>query len=115
MRVSGIVRASFWPREDERRRNRRPVQPDPRLLVGTLAAWDKALVPSAAGREQIASPLSSLFQPGDKYVERPDLRLLAALIGCETPTKRRHPRKIRRAAGSSLRNSAISSISGAQR
>ena len=56
-----------------------------------LQQWDKAVVEEPAGEKQIASPLSSLFQPGDKYIERPDLRLLAALIGCETPTKRRHP------------------------
>ena len=40
-----------WPREDERRRNRRPAQRDPRLSVGTLAAMGQGGCRRAGGRE----------------------------------------------------------------
>ena len=54
-------------------------------------AWQAAGAPSEESWQARRPPLGSLCQPGDKYVQSPDLRLLAALIGCETPTKRRHP------------------------
>ena len=60
-RITGIATMT-------RRRNRRDVQPDPRLSVGAPAAWDKTVVEEPPGEKQI-----DYHENSDQWVPRGDV------------------------------------------